>query len=83
MYYIVYGLLYAVSLLPLGILYIFSDFIYFLLYYVFGYRKKVVMANLLQAFPERKGKQLQKNFTETLPIRLLKRLKRFLQPKSL
>ncbi len=30
-----------------------SDAIYFLIYYVFGYRKKVVIANLLIAFPEK------------------------------
>jgi len=71
MYYIVYGLLYAVSLLPLRILYLFSDFTSFLLYYVFGYRKKVVMDNLLQAFPEKTdlerkkiAKQFYLNFTD-------------------
>ena len=71
MYYVVYGLLYAVSLLPLRILYLFSDFTYFLLYYVFGYRKKVVMGNLMQAFPEKTdeerkkiAKQFYLNFTD-------------------
>jgi KDO2-lipid IV(A) lauroyltransferase len=71
MYYIVYGLLYIFSLLPLRILFIFSDFVYLLLYYVFGYRKKVVMDNLLQAFPEkiekeRKtiAKKFYRNFTD-------------------
>jgi KDO2-lipid IV(A) lauroyltransferase len=53
MYYIVYGMLYAVSILPLRALYLLSDFAYFFLYYVFGYRKKVVMGNLLRAFPEK------------------------------
>jgi KDO2-lipid IV(A) lauroyltransferase len=71
MYYIVYGLLYTFSLLPLRILFIFSDFVYFLLYYVFGYRKKVVMDNLLQAFPEKTekerkaiSKKFYRNFTD-------------------
>ena len=71
MCYIVYGLLYAVSLLPLRVLYLLSDFAYFLLYYVFGYRKKVVMDNLLQAFPEKTeqerkkiAKQFYLNFTD-------------------
>ena len=40
MYYIVYALLYVLSLLPLRILYVFSDIIYFFIYHVFGYRKK-------------------------------------------
>jgi Kdo2-lipid IVA lauroyltransferase/acyltransferase len=71
MYYIVYGLLYLFSLLPLRILFLFSDFVYLLLYYVFGYRKKVVMDNLLQAFPEKTenerktiAKKFYRNFTD-------------------
>jgi KDO2-lipid IV(A) lauroyltransferase len=40
MYYIVYGLFYLLSILPMRILYIFSDGIYLLVYYVFGYRRK-------------------------------------------
>ncbi len=53
MYYIVYGLLWLVSLLPLRILYVISDGIYGLVFYVFKYRKEVVMSNLLIAFPEK------------------------------
>lgn len=53
MYYILFGLLYALSLLPFFILYRLSDVVYFLLYYVFGYRKAVVMNNLSIAFPEK------------------------------
>lgn len=71
MYYIVYGLLYTLSLLPLKVLFIFSDFAYLLLYYVFGYRKKIVMANLSRAFPEKKeaerkniAKKFYRNFTD-------------------
>lgn len=71
MYRIVYSLLYLLSLLPLRVLFIISDGIYFLLYYVFGYRKKVVKNNLLIAFPgkteaERKKieKQFYKNFVD-------------------
>lgn len=57
MYYIVYGFLYAVSLLPLKVLFLLSDFAYILLYYVFGYRKGIVMSNLLRAFPEKTEKE--------------------------
>jgi Kdo2-lipid IVA lauroyltransferase/acyltransferase len=53
MYYVVYGLLYLLSLIPLRVLYILADTIYVLLYYVFGYRKKVVLRNLQIAFPEK------------------------------
>lgn len=72
MYYIVYGLLYVLSLLPLRILYFLSDFIFFLIYYVIGYRKQVVKKNLLQAFPGKSQKERNKiskkfyrNFTDT------------------
>lgn len=51
--------------MPFKILYLVSDGIYLLLYYVVGYRKKVVLENLTNAFPE-KGKaeteQLRKDF---------------------
>lgn len=53
MYYIVYCFLYLWSLLPLRLLYIISDFFYVLVYYVVGYRKEVVMQNLLIAFPQK------------------------------
>ena len=57
MYYIVYGFLWLISLLPLRILYIFSDTVYGLIYYVFKYRRDVVMNNLLIALPEKTEKE--------------------------
>lgn len=72
MYYIIYPLLYLLSLLPWFVLYLLSDGIYVLIYYVFGYRKEVVMKNLLIAFPEKKegervriAKEFYHNFTDT------------------
>ena len=65
MYYIVYGVFYLMSLLPWRALYILSDCIYPLLYYVIGYRKEVVMKNLAIAFPEKteeERKQIAKEF---------------------
>jgi KDO2-lipid IV(A) lauroyltransferase len=53
MYYIVYGLFYMLSLLPMRLLYFISDGIYGIVYHVIGYRKKVVMSNLEIAFPEK------------------------------
>jgi KDO2-lipid IV(A) lauroyltransferase len=53
MYYIVYGLLYLVSLLPLRVLYLLSDAFYLLAYRILGYRRKVVLDNLQVAFPEK------------------------------
>ncbi len=72
MYYIVYPLLYLVSLLPFFILYLISDFIAFLLYHVIRYRKKVVMSNLAIAFPDKSteerikiAKRFYQYFTDT------------------
>lgn len=57
MYYVVYGFLWLISLLPLRVLYVLSDGFYGLAFYVFKYRRKVVMNNLLIAFPEKKEKE--------------------------
>jgi KDO2-lipid IV(A) lauroyltransferase len=43
----------VLSLLPLSVLYILADGAYLLLYFVFGYRRKVVRENLLNAFPDK------------------------------
>jgi KDO2-lipid IV(A) lauroyltransferase len=47
-----YGLLWLLHLLPERVLFLFSDFLYLIIYYVAGYRKKVVYDNLRRAFPE-------------------------------
>lgn len=69
MYYVVYGLLWLLSLLPLRALYILSDGIYGLVFYIVKYRKDVVMKNLAIAFPEKTGKerkQIAKKFYHNL-----------------
>lgn len=50
-YLIVYPILWIISILPFRLLYIFSDFICFLVYYIIGYRKKTVRHNLALALP--------------------------------
>jgi KDO2-lipid IV(A) lauroyltransferase len=72
MYYIVFPLLYLVSLLPFFVLYFLSDCISFLLANVFKYRRAVVLGNLQIAFPEKTeeerkqiAKQFYKYFTDT------------------
>jgi len=72
MYYVIYCLLYLVSLLPFRILYLISDIVYILLYYVIGYRLNIVKNNLLIAFPEKTeeertaiAKQFYKNLIDT------------------
>ncbi len=69
MYYLVYGFLWLFSLIPLRVLYILSDCIYGLIFYVFKYRKDVVMSNLFIAFPEKteeERKQIAKKFYHNL-----------------
>lgn len=41
------------SRLPLGVLYVFSDILYVLGYYIFPYRKKLVRKHLRDSFPEK------------------------------
>src|SRR5215212_549442 len=78
-YRIVYGLLYIISLLPLPVLFIISDGLYFLFYHVLGYRKEVVRQNLEIAFPAKSAAERKKiekqfyrnfidNFIETLKL---------------
>jgi len=52
-FYIAYSIVWLIALLPLPVLYFFSDFFFFTLYYVLKYRRKVVAENLLHAFPEK------------------------------
>ena len=56
LYYPLWFLLKGLSVLPLPVLYVLADFLYFVVYYLIGYRKKVVRQNLRNAFPE-KGEQ--------------------------
>ncbi len=51
-YLLSYPLLILISFLPFRLLYVLSDIVFVFVYYVFGYRKKVVQANLLLAFPD-------------------------------
>ena len=50
----------AVSLLPLRVLYIFSDFEYLVMYYVAKYRRNIVRNNLSSAFPEKDIKDIKR-----------------------
>lgn len=49
---IYYVIVIPISHLPFRVLYFISDIVYILLYYIVGYRKKVVRENLKNAFPE-------------------------------
>ena len=59
-YYITLPFIYLLSLLPFPLLYLLSDGVYVLIYYVLGYRKEVVATNLRNAFPNETDKELHK-----------------------
>jgi Kdo2-lipid IVA lauroyltransferase/acyltransferase len=85
MYYVVYALLYLLSLIPWRIMYILSDGIYGILYYVVGYRKDVVMKNLLIAFPEKtdaERKRIAKTFYHNFVDTFMETLKLFSVSKT-
>lgn len=52
-------ILYLISKLPLKVLYIFSDIMFFLNYYLVGYRKNVITQNLKNSFPEKSEQELE------------------------
>lgn len=58
-YLLVLPILWGISLLPFKLFYLFSDFVCFLIYRVFGYRKKVVRSNLQLAFPEKSLEEIK------------------------
>ncbi len=60
LYYIVVAIWYLLSLLPMWVHYILSDLVFLLLYYVLGYRKKVIRKNLTTSFPEKTEEELQR-----------------------
>ncbi|MDQ1161945.1 KDO2-lipid IV(A) lauroyltransferase [Chryseobacterium sp. SORGH_AS 447] len=52
-------ILYLLSKLPLKVLYLFSDIIFFLNYYVVAYRENVITQNLKNSFPEKTEKEIR------------------------
>ena len=57
-YYMFYAVNWVITLLPLPVLYLFSDFIFIFFYYFPGYRRKIVATNLRNSFPEKSTKEL-------------------------
>lgn len=50
--------IYLLSWLPFPLLYLFSDFVFIVLYRIIGYRKEVVLTNLRNSFPHKSDKEL-------------------------
>ena len=84
-YILVYPLIWFISILPFRILYFISDGIYVLIYYVIGYRKKIVLYNLKLAFPEKPTKELikiRKKFYHHFVDVFMEMIKSFTVPKK-
>lgn len=54
----IYGFVYLLSLLPLFLLRLLAWKLYFIVYYIVGYRKNVVFKNLRNSFPEKTEKEI-------------------------
>jgi KDO2-lipid IV(A) lauroyltransferase len=57
-FYLFYAVNWIITLLPLRVLYIFSDLLFVILYYIPSYRRKVVSLNLKNSFPEKSAEEL-------------------------
>jgi Kdo2-lipid IVA lauroyltransferase/acyltransferase len=52
-FYLFFIINWIITLLPLRVLYIFSDIIFLFIYYFWGYRREIVKTNLKKSFPEK------------------------------
>ena len=59
-----YGAAYMLSLLPYRVLFILSDGIYLIIYYVVRYRRDVVVQNLASSFPDKGNDEIKKTGKE-------------------
>ena len=65
MYHLLSFFLKSLSLIPFKVMYVLSDGLYYLLYYVIRYRRSIVHKNLTESFPEKSEQeilQIEKKF---------------------
>jgi len=58
-FYLAFPFLILLSILPFRVLYILSDMLFPVIYYLVAYRKKVVLDNLRNAFPEKSEQEIK------------------------
>lgn len=58
-YYLALPFIYGISLLPFPLLYLLSDGLRLLVFGVIGYRRKVILTNLRNSFPEKSEAEIQ------------------------
>ncbi|PID93386.1 MAG: lipid A biosynthesis acyltransferase, partial [Bacteroidetes bacterium] len=56
---LIYPIIWLISILPFRLLYMLSDILFVVVYYIVGYRKKVVFENLTLAFPEKSKEEIK------------------------
>ncbi|MGB7785640.1 MAG: lysophospholipid acyltransferase family protein [Salinimicrobium sp.] len=59
-FWLVYPLLWFLSILPFKLFYLFSDLVFFVVYYLVGYRRKTVTENLKLVFPQKSSEEIKK-----------------------
>ena len=63
-FYILYGIIWLITRLPIRALYLLTDCVFLFVYYIFPYRKNLVVKNLRNSFPEWSEKQLRNTTRE-------------------
>ncbi|MEA9414510.1 lysophospholipid acyltransferase family protein [Flavobacterium sp. PL02] len=77
-YILAYPLLWIISILPFPIFYLFSDVVYFIVYYLVRYRRKTVKENLALALPhltDKERKTIEKKFYQHMCDMFLEMIK--------
>jgi len=59
-FWLIYPLLWLISILPFWLFYRVSDVVYFIVYHLVGYRKKTVTHNLKLVFPDKSSEEIIK-----------------------
>ncbi len=59
-YYIFLGFIYFLKIIPFFLLYLVADLMYFFMYYILRYRRKVVYRNLVNSFPGKSSREINK-----------------------
>ena len=78
MYYIAVAALFVLNKLPMAVLHFLSTLLYYPVYYIAGYRRKVVRDNLVKSFPEKsieEVKSIEKKFYRSLCDYFVERIK--------
>ncbi|MBN2681218.1 MAG: lysophospholipid acyltransferase family protein [Bacteroidales bacterium] len=58
-FFLFYSVVWLFTLLPFRVLFFFSELFYYFVFYIVGYRKKVVFENLKNSFPEKTEEEIQ------------------------